>query len=211
MFGLNKTDRRRFGKSGRLIRIFSPFVLLVIVLAAIYFVTGMPKTESENETVDKIPSPSMMPTGNANTSIPASPTSRTDATITATQWSNKIDRTPLPPMPPSNAQIQLIGPPPDSSFYLDDPLSTIWIWPLPQEAGQQFAVFLVTDENEVLAGTVKDPSLGDFGYQLTYFPGDVVNSEGTFLLQIRLQQIKSQIDLVTSVPCKLTFSTNSTR
>ena len=173
--------------------------------------TGMTRTESDNEKIGKPPSPSMMPTGNANTSIPASPTSRTNVTVTATQRSNEIDTTPLPPTPPANAQIQLIGPPPDSSFYLDDPLSTIWTWPLPQEAGQQFAVFLVTDENEFLAGTVKDPSLGDFGYQLTYFPGDVVNSEGTFLLQIRLQQIKSQIDLVTSVPRKLTFSTNSTR
>ena len=211
MFGLNKTDRRRFGKSGRLIRIFSPFVLLVVVLVAFYFVTSMTKSESENETADNKPSPSMKPTGNANTSTTASPTSHTNVTITVTQQSNKVERTPLPPMPPINAQIQLIGPPPDSSFHLEDPLSTIWTWPLPQEAGQQFAVFLVTDENEFLAGTVKDPSLGDFGYQLTYSPGDVVNSEGTYLLQIRLQQTMSQIDLVTSIPRKLTFSTSSPR
>ena len=153
----------------------------------------------------------MTPTRNANTSIPASPTSRTNVTITATQQSNKIDTTPLLPTPPANAQIQLVGPPPDSSFYLDDPLSTIWTWPLPQETGQQFAVYLFSDENEFLAGTVKDPSLGAFGYQLTYFPGDVVDSEGTYLLQIRLQQIRSKIDLVTSIPRKLTFSPSSPR
>jgi hypothetical protein len=183
----------------------------MIGLAAVYFAAGMAKTEPENVTISIIPSPSMIPTGNANTSIPASPTSRKNIIITATQQSNKIDTTPLPPTPPANAQIQLVGPPPDSSFYLDDPVSTIWTWPLPQETGQQFAIYLVTDENEFLAGTVKDPSLGDYGYQLTYFPGDVVDSEGTYLLQIRLQQITSQKELATSIPRKLTFSTSSPR
>ncbi len=205
MFGLNKTCRKYLGKSTRLIRIFSPFALLVIGLVAIYFIASIAKSESENEIFDIVPSPSMIATGNANMSIPASPTSRTNATVTATQRSNKIDMMPLPSTPLANAQIQLLGPPPDSSFYLDDPLSAIWLWPLPRETGQQFAIYLVTDENEYLAGTVKDPSIGAFGYQLTYFPGDVVSSEGTYHLQIRLQQIRPQVDLVSSVPRLLTF------
>ncbi len=196
---------------GRLIRIFSPFALLMIGLAAVYFVAGMAKTEPENETVSIIPSPSITPTGSSNPSIPASPTSRTNVTITATQQILKIDTTPQPPTPPANAQIQLVGPPPDSSFYLDDALSTIWTWPIPQKTGQQFAIYLITDENEFLAGTVKDPSLGAYGYQLTYFPGDVVDSEGTYLLQIRLQQIRTEMDLATSIPRKLTFSSSGPR
>ena len=152
-----------------------------------------------------------MPTGNANASIAASPTNLPNVIVSATQQSKEIDTTPLPPTLPANTEIQLIGPPPDSSFYLDDPISTIWTWPLPQEPGQQFSVYLVTGENEYLAGTVKEPSLGDFGYQLTYLPDDVVNSEGTYLLLIRLQQIRPQGDLVTSIPRTLTFLTRVPR
>jgi len=176
-----------------------------------YFVTGMIRTESDNEKIGNLPSPSIMLTGNANDGISASPTSLTYVTVTATRRSIEIDTTPLPPTLPANAQIQLIGPPPGSSFYFGDPLSTIWTWSLPQETGQQFAVYLITDEDEYLAGTIKDPSLGDFGYQLTYLPGDVVNSEGTYLLQIRLQQTRPQVDLVTSVPRTLTFFTGVQR
>ena len=211
MFGLNKRYQRHFGKLGRLIRVFSPFALLVIVLATIYIVTSMIRTDSNNDKIGIPPSPSMMPTSNANASIPATPTSLENATVSVMERNNEFDTTPIPQTLPVNAQIQLIGPPPDSSFYLEDPLSTIWTWPLPQESGQQFAVYLITDENEYLAGTVKDPSLGAIGYQLTYFPDDIVNSEGTYLLQIRLQQIRPQIDLVTSVPRTLTFFTSFPR
>jgi hypothetical protein len=106
---------------------------------------------------------------------------------------------------PFNATIQLSGPPPDSSFYLNDPMSIYWSWPLELTDDQQFAIYLLIDQTKYLAGIVQEPALGNQGYQLKFDPGNMVEDEGTYQLEVRLERKRSQTILVASSPRTVSF------
>lgn len=74
--------------------------------------------------------------------------------------------TPVTPSPavtvdlPAEAMIQLLGPPTESSFQLNDPISFYWNWPFTLGPDQRFAVYLRAGSDEWLLGTVEHNNLG---------------------------------------------------
>ncbi len=104
--------------------------------------------------------------------------------------------------------IKLIGPPSNSFFSLQTPLTVYWDWPLEQENDQQFAVYLLDDSGEHLVGTADEPSLGNRGYQLSFVPGDKVNFDGPYLLEVRLEQVDSQGLIAASNPRTINFKSD---
>ncbi len=80
-----------------------------------------------------------------------------------------LDETILP-------DIQLYGPPPNSVFSLQTPLTVYWDWPYENFEDRHFSLYLVDDSGEYLAGTVNEPSLGNRGFQLNFVPADILKA-----------------------------------
>ncbi|MDX1413550.1 MAG: hypothetical protein R3293_05115 [Candidatus Promineifilaceae bacterium] len=87
--------------------------------------------------------------------------------------------------------IELMGPPENSSFLLNTPITVYWDWPLALEDNQQFTLYLLKESEEFLVGDTAESSMGDQGYQLNFIPENFVNLEGDYTIQIRLEQFET--------------------
>lgn len=94
---------------------------------------------------------------------------------------------------PPEATIQLLGPPADSSFRLDDRISFYWDWPLALEANQRFAVYLRAGSDEWLLGVVESNNLGS-AFRLSARPTELVSQPTQYEWQVRLELLSATGD-----------------
>lgn len=90
-----------------------------------------------------------------------------------------------------DTEIQLLGPPPGSSFTLSDTLSFYWQWPLPLEEDQSLAAYLLVEDQELLVGRLVEPNVGTT-YWLQLLASDFVDDSGLVQWQVRLESIYGQ-------------------
>ena len=174
-------------KRGRTIRIFFPFLLLVLILASIYITRQWLAYEPAGGITNTTPSSSsdiVVDDQRIPDSTIVLPTPTTRKVTTRDPQSTPTATAALP----ADATIQLSGPPPGSSFYLSDPLNIYWSWPIELSEDQQFAIYLMAEQKKYLAGVILEPALGNHGYQLNFDPRDVVEEEGTYQIQVHLER-----------------------
>jgi hypothetical protein len=197
---LDDSDRELNRKRGRTIRIFFPFLLLALIVIGMYLTRQSLGNKPANEITGTTPFPSSqtvefeqhVPDG---TSVLPTPWAAA-ATVTDPP-STSIPTSALP----IDATIKLSGPPPGSTFYLHDPVSAYWNWPLRLSDDQQFAIYLIVDQTEHLAGVVREPNMGNHGYQFSFDPGVLSEKDGSYQLQVRLLEEKeSSIVIAASTP-----------
>jgi hypothetical protein len=84
-----------------------------------------------------------------------------------------------PPIYGINEIIQILGPPAGSTFAETAKISFYWQWPLPLTNDQAFKVYLVSEEQTVLLGTINEPNVGN-----------------SYRLQLRLEDMKINADTI---------------
>jgi hypothetical protein len=87
---------------------------------------------------------------------------------------------------PAGSVIQLLGPPDDGRFELDDDVSFYWKWPLALEANQRFGVYLRRGGDEWLLGAVERANMGSFFY-LRARAADLVAEPAQYEWLVRLE------------------------
>jgi hypothetical protein len=92
----------------------------------------------------------------------------------------------MPATIPPDTAVQLLGPPPESTFPINDTVSFYWHWPQPLAEDQRFALYLLADDQERLLGIVDEPNLGT-SFRLSASPGEFVETTGTIQWQVRLE------------------------
>lgn len=117
--------------------------------------------------------------------------SQSQSQSTATPSSTAQAATPAPPPAvtvelPAEAMIQLLGPPANSSFRLDDPVSFYWDWPLALGPNQRFAVYLRAGSDEWLLGAVEHNNLGS-AYRLRAELTELVSQPAQYEWLVRLE------------------------
>ncbi|RMG99564.1 MAG: hypothetical protein D6706_05265, partial [Chloroflexi bacterium] len=100
--------------------------------------------------------------------------------------------TPLPTLPPG-AQIELLGPPPDTTWVGNQPVTFYWQWPYPLANNQQFVVVIQTNGEEQRLGAVDQPNLGT-GYRLQA----VLPTNGELVWEVRLETKAALAPLISS-------------
>jgi hypothetical protein len=139
-------------------RIIPLFFLLLLFIATILFNRGETDQAAITAAPAAIDAPSSTQTA-AGTPTPA---------VTATAVSSPTPTTtPTPyPMPDPNFTIQLLGPPPGSSFFTATPINFYWSWPAPLLADQEFFLLLKSETTEQRLGPVNLANLGEV-YQVS--------------------------------------------
>jgi hypothetical protein len=89
---------------------------------------------------------------------------------------------------PPDAAIQLLGPPQEGRFRLDDDISFYWRWPLPLQTGQRFAVYLRSGNEEWRLGVLEQNNLGS-AYRLRAQPADFVSAPADYEWLVRLETL----------------------
>jgi len=194
----------------RSIRIFLPFVLLLLSFTALSIAKQQNSRNKKNNNVESAPASIIPITKDAAIvhELTPDPTNLSSSTPTAaviSQDNGEPTASEIPTRFP-NDSIVFIGPPSNSIFSLQTPVTIYWDWPFYEDQNQLFAVYLMDDSGEYLAGTADEPSLGNRGYQLNFIPRDTVNSEGPYLIEIRLQQMESLAVLAVSNPRSIEFT-----
>jgi hypothetical protein len=94
----------------------------------------------------------------------------------------------LPGNIPSDAVIDLLGPPEESRFQLNGDISFYWDWPLPLEANQRFAVYLREGGDEWLLGAVDQSNMGS-SFRLRANPAEFVAEPERYEWLVRLERM----------------------
>ena len=109
--------------------------------------------------LNRPPEPAATPSSaviDVETETAAPPTQLPTPIMTATA----VPSPPPSPTLPPDVRIELLGPPPDSSFRQEDAISFYWDWPLAVAEDQQLAVYVRQNEQETLLSAVAEPNLG---------------------------------------------------
>lgn len=139
------------------------YVAAVLVILAVLGVISL--LVQSNDLPDAAATPTsegaavaIQPSSPEAVSLSASSSKQSSATATplATSSPASPDTTPQPP-----TTISLLGPPPNSQFTSDDEVLVEWIWSSLLEADQQFAVYLTSENEPSLVGTVTEPYRGN--------------------------------------------------
>lgn len=185
-------------KIGRLLRVFSPFVILLAALvlvnlqiseatsrpvAAPTSATATAERPLQNQAVAPS-SDSILQTPIATAIAYATESISTAATPTFT---------PVPTLLPAETVV-LAGPPPGSQFSLSTPLAFYWQMERPLEDGNIFRLYLVGDDPEELVGELSEPNLGK-GYQIHVIPEDLGLSAGDYYWEVRLIRQPDNLNL----------------
>lgn len=138
----------------RVVRIFSPFLLLVLLLLWVNVDWSLDDVVEEQvaEGVTAVSTSSLTPTLNPTMTPPPTVTPLPSATAY------------LPPVFPATATIELIGPPATATFATQDTVSFYWRWSMPLTDDQQFVLYGVTPSELIPLATVTETTLGE-----TYF------------------------------------------
>jgi hypothetical protein len=184
----------RAGKRKQIAYILAPLFLLLLCLGLI------------NITPETIRTLALNPSGQAPIStLTAQPGSipatslvvQATATATPQRIPTSSPAPSLTPTFPSGAQLQLLGPPPESIFRIGDTLSFYWQWAVPLAEDQWLAVYLYSRGQEHLLGTVNEPNVGN-SYRLHAESEAFIETDGLVQWQVRLESSLSQSALVES-------------
>ena len=161
----------------RFLYVFAPVFLLALFLGSFNLATRRPATVVER-TPTNTPTREGIAQLDVNIPATAEPLSITPTRPSPTQ-------TPSPTLPPTFV-VQLLGPPPSSTFEKDDPVSFYWNWPQPLTKNQQFVLYLVAEHQEIRLETMDEPNVGK-----NYHLGIVLENlePGNYYWQTRLEQI----------------------
>lgn len=196
---MDDSARQDNKKRGRTIRIFFPFLLLALFLTSIFMAQLWLRAKPVTGSTVTVP----LLTGEMVADDQLTPVSATmlppPTPLNATEMDLQSTLTTSATLPPG-ATIRLSGPPPGSSFYLDDSMSIYWSWPLELGADQQFVIYLSGDQTKHLAGVIQKPALGNHNYQLNFDPRDIVEVEGTYQIQVHLETKGAPAILAESTP-----------
>lgn len=168
--------------------IVAPFLLLIFCLGSLNLgrLLVAPATDGLVLTVTAVPphTPAAIAATVGATPTPTQPPATTIRQASATPYT--------PPTYSDNELIQLLGPPPDSTFAPDATISFYWQWPLPLNEDQVFEVYLLAEDEETLLGTVYEPNVGD-SYRLHVDMSAVKVTAVPFQWQVRLKtNLRSQ-------------------
>ncbi|KAA3660876.1 MAG: hypothetical protein DWQ04_18135 [Chloroflexi bacterium] len=180
----------------RILYTLAPLLLLIICLVGINLLNGWyQQTILKND-------------GGVETAVldqqPNQPTAIAPPTLAQTLTTPLPTIIPTPsatpyilPTLPSEAQIQLLGPPEDSVFSKNQSLSFYWEWPLPLTEDQSFTVTLLVDDQLYDFGSVIEPNLG-LSYRWQLSPASIPNPTETIQWQIQLFSQNSDTPLIVS-------------
>lgn len=108
------------------------------------------------------------------------------------------------PLLPDNAAINLIGPPPGSSFPSDGRITFYWQLANPIQSGQQIVLALRQNDREQIVASLDQANFGD-GYQVSVNLRDVDILPGTAVWQLHLEWAEDQQRLLSSEARDLTI------
>jgi hypothetical protein len=106
--------------------------------------------------------------------------------------------TPLPSQISPDTVIELLGPPGETLFRLNDSISFYWNWPLALEVNQRFAVYLRASGNEWLLGTVDENNMGT-SFRLRATPAELVAEPAQYQWLVRLEMLSGTDENITQV------------
>ena len=112
-----------------------------------------------------------------------------------------------PPLYSADENIHLLGPPPGSTF-AHTTISFYWQWSLPLTEDQHFKVYLFTEEQTILLGTLDEPNVGD-SYRLQVALEDVKLTADTIHWLVQLETTQLDQPLRVSEGRSLTIFTSS--
>ena len=174
-------------KTNRLVRVFTPFLLLLVGVLVVNFniedlidlqqtpVQGTPAIIDRPENgVVNTPTPLMSGLEPISTAI-----------ANATEMPT---RSPEPIIDPSptlfpRETITLTGPPEGSRFSISTPLSFYWFSDKQLPEGVSFKLFLINDSIEKLAGIVSEPNMGS-AFQVNLIPENSGISPGEYYWKV---------------------------
>jgi serine/threonine protein kinase/LysM repeat protein len=117
-----------------------------------------------------------------------------------------------PPTSAAETTIPVFGPPAEQAFSDQEIIGFAWIWlTLPRE-NEIFAVYLFAEDDggeAVLVGTVEEPDNASL-YLLEKSPAEIGIGPGSYLWQVRLEEVSSGNMVVESNPRRLTILEEST-
>jgi hypothetical protein len=170
-------------KTNRLVRVFTPFFLLMVGVLVLNFnieylsifqQTPVPGTSTINDQpenrVINTPTPfisGLEPISTAISNATEMPTISPEPIIV-----------PSPTMLPREI-ITLTGPPEKSRFSISTPLSFYWFSDKQLSEGESFKLFLINDSIEKLAGSVSEPNMGS-AFQVNFIPENSGFSPGDY-------------------------------
>lgn len=100
--------------------------------------------------------------------------------------------------------IELLAPPPDSTFSPGDVVAFDWSWPEQLPDGQQFAVYLISADSVTLLGDVTLPVSGDI-YRLQLPAREITAVPGLYVWQVALESQAGQQTLAASNRQRIVF------
>jgi hypothetical protein len=174
-------------KTNRLVRVFTPFFLLLVGVIVVNF------TIEDLIIIQQTPVPGTATIvdrpQNEVTNTPRSSVGGLEPISTAI--ANATEMPTIAPVPISDPTptmfpreiITLTGPPEDSRFSISAPLSFYWFSDKQLSAGETFKLFLMNDSNEKLVGTLSEPNMGS-AFQINFIPENSGISPGEYYWRI---------------------------
>ena len=185
--------------------IVAPFCWLLLCLGSLNIVALWRARPSKPlpVTATAVPIPVLLPTATSPASDPISNVTRPTAVMIPSPTTTPY----TPPLYSADENIHLLGPPPGSTF-AHTTISFYWQWSLPLTEDQHFKVYLFTEEQTILLGTLDEPNVGD-SYRLQVALEDVKLTADTIHWLVQLETTQLDQPLRVSEGRSLTIFTSS--
>lgn len=178
-------------KIGRLLRVFTPFTLLLLGFLLVNY--NIEDIFVNQQTPVPVPPENIEEPVKHVTATQPSPNDAPPPIATAIAHATEMPTitpaaTPklIPTMLP-NDMVKLSGPPAESRFTLSTPLTFYWFANRQLSEGESFKLFLANDTVEKLVGTVSEPNLGN-AYQVNFIPESANFSAGEYFWIVKKVQ-----------------------
>lgn len=196
-------------KAGRLLRVFTPFMILLAGLAVLNYQVANGTSLQAKPTAAPTPVIKEIEAVAEGAGVPVN----SEQIPIATAIKNGIPSSPEPPKPtpsltpspPSDDAALLLGPPAESLFILSSPVTFYWQSDRMVEEDQSFALLLSDEAGEQVAFMVSEPNLGS-SYQGHLIPESLDLPPGDYLWQVKLMQQPADIVLAVSDQRSITFT-----
>ncbi len=174
---------------GRALRVFTPFMILLAGLAVLNYQVANESSLQANPTAAPTPlstKPSEVADAAGTPVISGQPPIATAIRngSPATPEPSVPPPSPTPTPPPEDAAV-LLGPPVDSSFSVDSPVTFYWQSDKRLEEDQLFVLHIFSEAGEQAASVISASELGS-GYQAGFVADSLDLPPGDYLWQVRL-------------------------
>jgi hypothetical protein len=169
-------------KMGRLLRVFTPFALLLVGLIVLNIriedsPTPQPSPVPTSSSKQKPTSSEIKPSPTGNKGLETIATAIINATEMPTLSPEKTPQ-PTSTLLPRDI-VTLTGPPDQSRLSLSDPLTFYWFARRALSEGEYFALYVINSNEETLVGTLSEPNLGR-AFQVNFIPESYGLSTGEY-------------------------------